>query len=60
MDIEKFKKNGYIVVRNFYDIEKEILPLQRDIRKIIQLVARAHDVKYEDTGLWHDGYLSIT
>ena len=59
MDIEKFKKNGYIVVRNFYDIEKEILPLQRDIRKIIQLVARAHDVIYEDTGLWHDGYLSI-
>lgn len=59
MDKEIFEKNGYLIIRNFYDYFEDILPLHKDIRRIIQIVAKLNGIKYEDTGRWSDGYLEI-
>jgi len=59
MDKEAFEKDGYLVVKGFYDYEEDILPLHRDISKIIKIVAKKYEVKYENRGRWYDGYLEV-
>ncbi|WP_420408255.1 phytanoyl-CoA dioxygenase family protein [Hoeflea sp.] len=41
-DRKFFEDEGYLLIRNFHDYENEIEPIQRDIYRIIHLVARAH------------------
>ena len=38
----QFDRDGFCVIRQFHDVEKEILPIQRAIYKIIDLVAERH------------------
>jgi len=59
MDKEAFDKNGYLVVKDFFDYEEDILPLQKDISKIIRIVAKKNEVRYVDTGRWYCGYLEV-
>ena len=37
-----FESEGYLLIRNFFDYETDILPIQRDIFEIIHLVAERH------------------
>ena len=43
-----FESEGYLLIRNFFDYETDILPIQRDIFEIIHLVAERHGL---DLGL---------
>ncbi len=36
--IEEFKRNGLIVVKNVYDLETEVIPIQRSIYELIGIV----------------------
>jgi ectoine hydroxylase-related dioxygenase (phytanoyl-CoA dioxygenase family) len=38
----QFERDGFCVIRQFHDVEKEILPIQRAIYEIIDLVAKRH------------------
>ena len=38
--VEQFRKDGYVVLRSFYDFESEIRPIREGIRVIIELMAR--------------------
>lgn len=38
----QFERDGFCVIRQFHDVEKEILPIQRAIYEIIGLVAQRH------------------
>jgi len=38
----QFERDGFCVIRQFHDVEKEILPIQRGIYEIIDLVAQRH------------------
>jgi hypothetical protein len=40
--LEEFRDNGLIVVRNFYDVETMIRPIQRGIHAVIGLVIEKH------------------
>lgn len=40
--IEAFKSDGVLVIRNFYDLEKEIHPIQEGIYHIIATLIRRH------------------
>lgn len=42
--IEQFRKDGYAVFRDFYDVETEIKPIHEGVRLIIELMARKHGV----------------
>lgn len=59
LDKENFNAYGYLVVRDFFDIKLEIRPIQEDIKTIICLVAKQHNVLFTDTGKWWDGYLEL-
>jgi Phytanoyl-CoA dioxygenase (PhyH) len=38
----QFERDGFCVIRKFHDVEQEILPIQRGIYDIIDLVAQRH------------------
>ncbi len=40
-----FAQNGMLVIRAFFDVERDILPIQEAIYKIISLVIRRHDLQ---------------
>ncbi|WP_322989077.1 hypothetical protein [Hoeflea sp.] len=44
-DRQFFETEGYLLIKNFYDHDAEIMPIQRDIYEIIGLVAQRHDIK---------------
>jgi hypothetical protein len=44
-DQEFFKTEGYLLIKGFHDHSAEIMPIQRDIHKIIGLVAQRHGIK---------------
>ena len=37
-DLKFFKENGFLYIKNYYDVDKVIVPLLRDIYKLINLV----------------------
>lgn len=41
---KEFFENGYVVIKNFYDIESEIRPIQKSIYKIIDSVIKRHSL----------------
>ena len=41
---KEFFENGVVVIKNFYDLESEILPIQKAIYQIIGLVMQRHSV----------------
>lgn len=42
--IKEFFENGVVVIKNFYDFESEILPIQNAIYQIIGLVMQRHSI----------------
>jgi ectoine hydroxylase-related dioxygenase (phytanoyl-CoA dioxygenase family) len=42
--VERFQKDGFLLLEDFYDIETEIEPIQEGVRVIIELMARKHGV----------------
>ena len=47
--LNEFNENGVLVLRNFYDYEQEIKPIQFDIYKIIGIIISKYnlDIKRE-------------
>lgn len=41
---QAFADHGYLVLRQFFDVEQQIEPIRRQIHEVIGLVARHHDV----------------
>lgn len=41
---EFFAKEGYLLIKGFYDFDTDILPILRDIHRIIGLVAERHGI----------------
>ena len=41
-----FEEQGFLHIPNFYDIEKDLLPLQKDIYEILQILLKANDLKH--------------
>ncbi len=60
IDKNKFEDDGFLIVRNFFSVTEDIVPLQDDIQRIIHLLAGHHKVSYKKTGNWFDGYLSLS
>ena len=58
MSIDKlqFDQLGFLVVKKFFDIDTEIVPIQNDIKTIIELVCKQNNVIFRNTGKWYDGY----
>jgi hypothetical protein len=42
-----FKKDGYLIIKGFFDVESEILPIQKSIYDIIGKVALRHGITLE-------------
>ena len=47
IDIDFFEENGYILIKDFYDLDQDIHPILLDIYKLIGLVAERHDHKLD-------------
>lgn len=45
--IEFFNREGYLIIPNFYDLDKEIKPIQSAIYEIIGLVADKYEIKID-------------
>ena len=45
IDIDFFEENGYILIKDFYDLDQDIYPILLDIYKLIGLVAERHGHK---------------
>jgi ectoine hydroxylase-related dioxygenase (phytanoyl-CoA dioxygenase family) len=60
---EEFNVNGVIVLKNFFDIEGEIQPIQKAIYEIIGLVMKRHSVSISrepfDSHNFDSGYLEL-
>ena len=41
---KEFFENGFLIIKNFYDVENEILPIQKSIYQIIDFVIERHSV----------------
>lgn len=41
---KEFFENGFVVIKNFYDVESEIRPIQKAVYQIIGLVMQRHSV----------------
>jgi hypothetical protein len=39
---DEFRARGFLCLRRFYDVEREIAPIQRDIHTIIEILRRKH------------------
>ena len=61
--IESFYQDGYLIISDFYDLENDIIPIQRDIYDIIGLVADKYGIKIKRTVFssesFDDGYLEV-
>lgn len=40
----QFERDGVLVIKDFYDVEREIVPIQKHIYEIIGLVAKRHGI----------------
>ena len=47
IDIDFFEENGYILIKDFYDLDQDIHPILLDIYKLIGLVAERHGHKLD-------------
>ena len=58
-----FASNGVLVIRNFYDLASEIVPVQRGIHQVIGETMRRHDVadtrQAFEPARFDDGYLEF-
>lgn len=58
--VASFHENGFLVVPGFYDLEREIVPLQRQAAEIIELVRRKYGfparAALPDPGRFDDGF----
>jgi hypothetical protein len=45
--IQQFQRDGFLVIKGFYDLEREIVPIQRGIHQVIGQVLKRHGL--EDT-----------
>ncbi|MGH3428607.1 MAG: phytanoyl-CoA dioxygenase family protein, partial [Mycobacteriales bacterium] len=43
-DLEQLKRDGFVVLRGFYDLEDDIAPIQEGVQTIIRLVAAKYGV----------------
>lgn len=41
-EIDEFNRRGFAVFKNFYDIDREILPIQQEIHKVIHILLNRH------------------
>ncbi len=42
--IDDFKRDGFLLIRNFYDVETYIRPIQRDIHKLTRLMIEKYEL----------------
>lgn len=45
--LENFKKNGVLLIKNFYNYEKDIQPIQKDIYCIIGLIIKKYNLNID-------------
>ncbi len=45
--VEQFNRDGYLVLRNFYDLRQQIEPIQWDIHNIIGILIRKYGLRVE-------------
>lgn len=61
--IKNFNENGVLVLRNFYNYEEDINPIQHDIHKIIDITISKYnlDIKRESFNgeTFFNGYLDV-
>lgn len=43
--IQKFQREGFLVIKDFYDLEQQILPIQRGIHQVIGQVFKRHALR---------------
>ncbi|MFN8039403.1 MAG: phytanoyl-CoA dioxygenase family protein [Acidimicrobiales bacterium] len=62
-DVERFRRDGFVVLRGFYDVAGEIEPIRRGVHEIIGRVAEAHGVdlgeRPYDPATFDAGYLRL-
>ena len=62
-DRDFFDKEGYLLIKGFYDFDADILPILRDIHRIIGLVAERHGVSLSREAFspdrFDDGYPTL-
>ena len=50
---EEFARNGYTILPNFYDVDRDIAPITEDIRAVIAMICRKYEVD-APTGTAHE------
>jgi hypothetical protein len=45
IQVEEFQEYGYLIVKNFYDREREIQPIQYNIWKILRILIEKYDIQ---------------
>ena len=42
-----FQENGYLVIKDFFNIQRDILPIQKEIYEVIKLVINKYKIETE-------------
>ena len=42
-----FQENGYLVIKDFFNIQRDILPIQKEIYEVIKLVINKYNIETE-------------
>lgn len=49
--MDEFHRDGFLILRSFYDLKREIEPIQRDIHQLIGILIRKYGVRGNDPAL---------
>jgi len=59
LDKEAFARDGFLVVRNFFDLEKHIRPITSDIQRIVEILCTKYGITRPRPDLFYSGYLEL-
>lgn len=59
IDINIFNRDGFLVVKGFFDLETHIKPITNDIQSIIEIVCTKYGVCIPNPDLFYSGYLEL-
>ncbi len=61
--IDQFRNDGYLLLRNFYDVGADLDPIAGGIHRLIKLVAKKHNIQFQQSAYhpatFDDGFMTL-
>jgi len=62
-EVEQFHRDGFLILRGFYDSKRQLEPIQRDIHRIIGILIQDHGLPIRQapfsTATFDSGYQEV-